>query len=321
VSSIAANVAHEAFTLPWDARAADIRPLQRWLRLCAGIVLAIGIAIPWLPLPEQPKPEVVPPPPPAQILLERPKPPPPPPPPPAAAKPPPQAQPKPEPVTQRAPTTPAPTPQPKPAEAREVAAASGLLAFRDALADMREAVDTTKLQDTGAIRQGAGSAATVDRNVLASEHGTRSAGVNVTALSSDTGGVALAGRETTRIESSGGGSATRAGNAPSGAQDSRATPAQQRSIEEIRRVFDANKGAIFAIYNRALRTDPSLRGQMVIELVIEPGGAVTDIRVVSSELADADLVARLVGRIRMFDFGARDVGTTRISYPVHFLPT
>jgi len=70
-----------------------------------------------------------------------------------------------------------------------------------------------------------------------------------------------------------------------------------------------------------LRADPSLRGEVVLELLIEPGGTVADIRVVASELPDQELMSRLVSRIRMFDFGAKDVGTTRISYPVHFLPS
>ena len=60
---------------------------------------------------------------------------------------------------------------------------------------------------------------------------------------------------------------------------------------------------------------------MLLELVIDPDGVVIDVRVVASELADDTLVAKLVKRIRMFNFGARKVGTTTISYPVHFLPT
>ena len=77
---------------------------------------------------------------------------------------------------------------------------SGLLAFKDAFADMREAVDVTKLQDTAAIQQGTGEAASVDRALLTSKHGTRSSGVNVAGLSRETGGVALAGRQTTKVD-------------------------------------------------------------------------------------------------------------------------
>ena len=81
------------------------------------------------------------------------------------------------------------------------------------------------------------------------------------------------------------------------------------------------KGAIFAIYNRALRHDPSLQGKVVLELQIDPTGHVLDCRVVSSELPDQSLMDKIVSRIRMFDFGKKDVGTTTISYPVQFLPT
>ena len=86
-------------------------------------------------------------------------------------------------------------------------------------------------------------------------------------------------------------------------------------------MFDANKGAIFAIYNRALRKDPTLQGKLLLELIIAPSGQVQDARVMASELADEALVAKLVSRIRLFDFGKRDVALTTISYPVHFLPT
>ena len=55
--------------------------------------------------------------------------------------------------------------------------------------------------------------------------------------------------------------------------------------------------------------------------MIDPNGVVVDVRVVASELTDDTLVAKIVKRIRMFNFGAREVGTTTISYPVHFLPT
>ena len=47
-----------------------------------------------------------------------------------------------------------------------------------------------------------------------------------------------------------------------------------RSREEIELVFDRNKGAIFALYNRALRNDPTLEGKLVLRLTIAPTGEV-----------------------------------------------
>jgi len=314
-----------AFALPWELRQEDTAGLRRWLRICSAVLVLAGIVIPWLPLPEleRAQPEVVAIEP-TRILLEAPRRVVPPPPPPAPATRAPQAEPpRPAPVPAReiaseiapaAAPVQAAEPEPTP-DAREVAASAGLLALKDTLAGLRGAVNTGKLANAGTSSQGGGAAATVDQNRLAARQGARSAGVNDSTLSRATGGVALAGRDTTRVD------------APAASSSSGATAAgqtadpRQRSIEDIRRVFDANKGAIFAIYQRALRADPSLRGEVVLELLIEPGGTVAEIRVVASELPDDELMSRLVSRIRMFDFGAKDVGATRISYPVHFLPS
>lgn len=302
------------FTLPWDIKRPDIRNFRKWLSIMLLTVLVAGAVIPWLPVPEVDRQELEELPPQlARIMLEKPEP---------VVPPPPVAKPEivedvvPEPEVEKV-VEPEVVIEPEPtvADAQEKASISGLLAFKDAFADMRDAVDMEKLQDTGAIQQGSGEAASIDRSVLTSKHGTRSAGVNVTALSRDTGGVALAGRETTKVDVPVG------STGEGGVRKPRELDARQRSIEEIRRVFDSNKGAIFAIYNRALRQDPTLQGKVVLELVISPSGEVIDCKVVASEITDEAVVAKIINRIRMFNFGKRDVGTTTISYPVHFLPT
>jgi TonB family protein len=94
-----------------------------------------------------------------------------------------------------------------------------------------------------------------------------------------------------------------------------------RSIEEIKLVFERNKGAIYAIYNRALREDPALQGKVVLELKIAPSGSITDCRVVSSELKSPELESKLLSRIRQFDFGAKDVDLMVVTWPVDFLPS
>ena len=94
-----------------------------------------------------------------------------------------------------------------------------------------------------------------------------------------------------------------------------------RSIEEIKLVFERNKGAIYAIYNRALREEPALQGRVVLELKIAPAGQVTDLRIVSSELRSTDLERKLLARIKSFDFGAKDVDFMTVTWPVDFLPS
>ena len=93
-----------------------------------------------------------------------------------------------------------------------------------------------------------------------------------------------------------------------------------RSREEIELVFDRNKGAIFALYNRALREDPTLAGKLVLRLTIAPSGEVTFCEVVSSELGNEDMERKLVQRVMMFRFEARDVESVTTTKPIDFFP-
>src|SRR6185312_3276671 len=43
-----------------------------------------------------------------------------------------------------------------------------------------------------------------------------------------------------------------------------------RSEEEIATVFDRNTGAIYALYERALRVNPTLQGKLVLQFTIAP---------------------------------------------------
>jgi protein TonB len=93
-----------------------------------------------------------------------------------------------------------------------------------------------------------------------------------------------------------------------------------RSEEDIRKVMDKNKGAIDAIYNRALRKNPTLEGKVVFKMVIEPNGRVSSASIVSSELEDPALERKLLSRIRLINFGAADVTQTTLNYSFDFLP-
>jgi TonB family protein len=159
-----------------------------------------------------------------------------------------------------------------------------------------------------------------------------SGGINTAAFSRDTGGGGLAGRATTLVEgvaggrggggpgaSAGGGGGTGAGSG--GTLQRGGSGKASRSIEEIKIVFERNKGAIYAIYNRALRDEPSLQGKVVLELKIAPSGQVIDLRIVSSELKAPELERKLLARIRQFDFGAKDVDLMTVTWPVDFLPS
>ena len=94
-----------------------------------------------------------------------------------------------------------------------------------------------------------------------------------------------------------------------------------RTDEEIQIVFDRYKAALYRIYNRELRRDPTLRGKILMRISIEPNGSVSMCKVESTDLASPDLVANIVERIKRFNFGPKEgVPKMTILYPIDFLP-
>ena len=94
-----------------------------------------------------------------------------------------------------------------------------------------------------------------------------------------------------------------------------------RTDEEIQIVFDRYKAALYRLYNRALRENPTLRGQIVIKLTIEPDGSVSLCQLQSSDMDAPVLAEQVVDRVRTFDFGAKeDIVAMTIIYPIDFLP-
>ena len=81
-----------------------------------------------------------------------------------------------------------------------------------------------------------------------------------------------------------------------------------------------HRQALYTLYKRALRRDPTLAGRIVFALTIEPSGRVSRCTIVSSELKNPRLERRLRARIRSFDFGAEDVPVLETRYPLEFLP-
>jgi protein TonB len=87
----------------------------------------------------------------------------------------------------------------------------------------------------------------------------------------------------------------------------------------IEQSFDRNKGAIYALYGRALRESPGLKGKIVFEITIATSGEVSSCRIKSSELNHLDLETKLVERIKLFRFPPRQSPTTVVK-PIDFFP-
>jgi len=94
----------------------------------------------------------------------------------------------------------------------------------------------------------------------------------------------------------------------------------QRGMSNIRKVFDTQKTALYSLYRRELRQDPTLEGKVLLELVIEPDGSVSRCEVVSSELDNPELERRIATRVQLFNFGADDVEARKVKFPIDFLP-
>lgn len=298
--------------LPWSGANDDDARFRRILLRVLALLLLLSLVVPFLPVmdiiappPEeepqryirllpQPQPVV----PPVETRAE-------------VAKTPeivqqPAQQPRPAP-------TPAPAPQPE--SAREQAQRSGVLAMRENLQALHDDASVGQLKE-GQLSTSGGTAERTERSILTSKVAQGSGGINTSSLSRDTGsGVQLGGRATEVVRSPIGD----VGSAGGGAGRRNYKPT--RTDEEIQLVFDRNKGSIFGIYNRALRDNAALQGRMVLRLTIAPSGEVTNIGIISSELGDPDLERRLLLRIKAFDFGAKDVDTVTVTYPIHFFPS
>jgi hypothetical protein len=143
------------------------------------------------------------------------------------------------------------------------------------------------------------------------------AGVNLASFSRDVGGgngkdlegVAVA-RATSSIGGTGGTDRPLSGG-----------PGSARTDEEIQIVFDRHKAALYRLYNRELRRDPTLQGQMILRLTIEPDGSVSFCGLQSTDMKAPQLSAQVVERVKTFDFGAKEgVPALTIVYPIDFLP-
>jgi TonB family protein len=296
---------YREYELPWSPTEDVERRFKKILRIVLAVFVVLAILVTLLPVPEQTRvkapdiPDRV-----VQLLIE--KKPPPPPPPPEVKKP----EIKPEPVKVE--------PKPKPVQdAREKAKNTGLLKLQDQLADLRDNTVLDKAAMTKNLTGKVNETTSAERSMITSKVGASSGGINTASLSRGygTGAGSLEGHNTTQVTSSVL-SAKPEDGVRRGAGSNKAT----RSEEEIATVFDRNKGAIYSIYTRALRDKPELKGKLVLELTISPAGEITKCNVVSSELNDPELERKLVSRIKLFRFEARDVGTITVTKPIDFFP-
>ena len=338
--------------MPWTKEAESERHFRRAILVALLACFAFGTLIPMVhvPLPdrsvtveeipkrlamlvkkEPPKPVPVPRPEPKKVQEE-------------ARKPVDATKPKPE--TQKAEKSPKGGGGPKPkstkyaggggsAAARKKAESVGVLAFKNAFADLMDETPVAKLGTEARLRKGsprvAGQAVAQRSLVALQAKGGSSGGISNARVSRNLG--------YGNVDRLGGGGIGRGGGYGNGngvgfgrvesniagrGEDARPLsdgPGPGRTDEEIQIVFDRYKATLYRIYNKELRKDPTLRGKILLRISIESGGEVSMCKVESTDLGSPVLVEQIVARIMRFNFGSKDgVPKLTILYPIDFLP-
>jgi TonB family protein len=294
---------YRRYELPWAPSEEMEQRFRRILRNLLIVLAVFAVAIPFLPrkareVNMESLPERV-----VQLVQEPPPPPPPPPPP----------KPEPQKLVEKAPVSPKPV---VPVDARVKASKSGLLASMDDLAALRDmnldklAKNQPKTTDPGDVTQ-------VSRSLILSKAGGTSGGISApqsSGLASGSG--SLNGYHAGDVK----GPTLATGNQGAGATRGGGSGKASRSADEIALVFTRNKGAIDSMYARALRDNPALQGKVVLEITIAPSGEITAARIVSSDLNDPEFESKLLARVRLFKFDAKDVATLTATKPIDFFP-
>ena len=233
-------------------------------------------------------------------------------------------EPEPEELAETRPEETVPVSEPAVAENAEVdtkeqVKSKGILAFRDSFADSANLRASTQLGSQARLSSaGENAVGRPTRSMVTTNAPGSSGGINLANISRDVGGggQSIEGVQVSRVASSigtGGGGASnrpRSGGAFAG-----------RTDEEIQIVFDRYKSSLYRLYNRELRKNPTLRGQITLKLTIEPDGSVSFCIMQSSDMNAPTLAEQVVERVIGFDFGAKeDIVAVTIIYPIDFLP-
>ena len=307
----AAIVSPHNQVMPWARGCEEDDRFRRSLRtsILASIILAFLVSIIDIPIPERSTvikvPERV-----AKLVREE------------------RQLPKPVPVEE--PTVPEEPPEPELTEdespvlakaeqpnTREQVKSKGILAFRDSFASRSNLKSNAQLGSQARMSNaGENAVGRPERSMITTSAPGSSGGINLAAISRDVGGggQGIDGVQIGQVASSIGGAegANRplSGGAFAG-----------RTDEEIQIVFDRYKSALYRLYNRELRKNPTLRGQLTLRLTIEPSGSVSLCALESSNMSAPMLAQQVVDRVRTFDFGAKeDIVAITIIYPIDFLP-
>jgi TonB family protein len=303
---------YRSYGLPWEIDPQEQQRLRRLLAWGLAVIVLLGLVLPLIHLPPVTEATTEVPDRLARLMVQQVKPPPP------------VVQPKPKP---KAETKPVPKPVAKPVETPKPVdraaqarrrAQNEINKIQDDLADIRQQMDPSTLGQTKNLQGAVGADEHADRSLIASNADAGSGAYVTTASASGgfgSGAGSLTGHHAEQVTS-------RIAQAATAEHVTHGTSGRaSRPEEEIARILDRNKGAIYALYERVLRQQPDLQGKLVLEFTIAPSGEVTECHVVSSELHSPDLERLIVARVRLIQFDPMNVAAITTTKPIEFVPT
>ncbi len=93
-----------------------------------------------------------------------------------------------------------------------------------------------------------------------------------------------------------------------------------RTSTEIMEVLSSKSSSLAFIYNKHLRADPILSGTVLIEMIVEPSGRVSDVSILESTTFNPAFDLELAAAVETWRFGAVDAdeGPLPVTYPFNF---
>lgn len=204
---------------------------------------------------------------------------------------------------------------PKDTPSNEVTS-NGLAAVSDQLSALRNSFDLSRNQKKNVSTSDVGKVEKTARTLLGKDSATKkSDGIKV---ESD---IMLDDRTTLAAHNAASVEGIDQGGVEGGSPVSRyATQMSgERTMESIRYTLEKNKGSIFTLYHQALNENAKLSGKYTFELLIEPNGTISSLKLISSELGDERLDAAILDRIRRIKFKEEDVIIARVKYTYTFI--
>ncbi len=289
--------------LPWSSGRDQEKKFKETLKKILVPVLLLLLIMPWLPVFEkefvEPETKLVK----TKVFLK----------PPVVDK---SRQPKPKPKPAKTVKAKKKALAKSPSKSKTKAPTQGIAALSKQLSALRASVDTSRFQNKNVVVSTSGKVANSRRQLLGSDSANRTSG-GIKLSDSPAKSTSLAGHQSTAVDSP-----IQIVGIPGGSSNGYSSSVEgQRDMESIRRVFEQYKGSVFALYTQSLRAHPDLQGKFMFELVIEPDGSISALKLIASDLGFNQLERNILTKIKAIRFGEKDVIATAVQYKFVFLPS